>query len=156
MAEPGLREIERGPAFEVYQGPMCALRLDWTRGGAVRAIMVGYASAEMGGIINKRRDAIVRSKVQLTMLYDMWETIGYDSALRLELTKWGQAHKGEEEMVHILSRSKLVNMGVSVVALAVPERVKGYSKRTEFDVLAKNFGLPLNPPMPAAGAAPVI
>jgi len=153
MADANFREIERGTTFEVHQGSMCAQRIDWTRTGSVRIIVVGHASVDVAEVIIRRLDSVLRSKVRITALYDLWDTNGYESGVRVELTKWGQKHRADVEMIHFLSRSKLANMAVSVVALAMPGLVTGYGKRAEFDVLARKLGFPLNPPMPG-GFAP--
>lgn len=156
MSDPNFREVDKGPTFEIHQGTMGVQRIDWTRSGAVRAIINGYATVDMAEVINRRRDALVRTKLRITMLYDLWDVTSYDSAIRLELTKWGQAHKEDEDMVHFLTRSKLTNMAVSVVSLAVPGMVLSHQKRADFDIVAKKLGLPFNPPMPPVPAPPPI
>jgi len=153
MTASTFREVEKGPTFEIYQGPLCVQRLDWTRDGAVRSIYVGHIGVECAEHIFRRWEALVRAKQRITMLHDAWETTGYESGFRVDLTKWTQKNPSAIGAVHMVTRSKLVNMAVSVVSLALPGLVTGYSKRSDFDLLAKKLGLPLNPPIPQ-GFAP--
>jgi hypothetical protein len=88
------------------------------------------------------------------VFHDMWAVKGYESGFRVEMTKWAEKHRGEVKEVHMLTQSKIVSMAISVVGLALPGLMKGYSQRHDFDVLAKKAGLPLNPPMPVFSASP--
>jgi hypothetical protein len=84
-----------------------------------------------------------------TVFHDTWAATGYESGLRVEMTKWTEKNKGAVKAVHMLTQSKIAAMAVAVVGLALPGLIVGYSTRHDFDVLTKKAGLPLNPPMPA-------
>ena len=143
------REIERGPTFEIYHGAGCTNRLDWTRQGIVRTIMMGHAGVASAEAIIRRFEVVVRFTGRITALYDVWDLTGYDSDFRIELTKWGTKNRSTIDAIHATTRSKMVNMGLSVANLAMGGILTPYGNRADFDAVAKRFGLPLNPSMPA-------
>jgi hypothetical protein len=124
------------------------MRLDWSRTGAVRILVVGHGHAEFAPPALKRFDLTMRSLGKLAVLADFWDMPTYDSGLRVELTKWGTTpeRRGKFE-IHVLSRSKLVTMGVTVASLALAG-LTSYSARMDFDRFAQKQGLPINPPIP--------
>ncbi len=140
-----VREIEKGPAFEVWQGSG-AMRLDWTRQGALRIIVAGHGHAEYAAPVTRRFEALLRSTQRITILADFWDMPGYDSGLRVELSAWGAGHRSIFDL-HVVSRSKLVTMGVAVASLAMGG-TKSHSQRASFDAEAKALGFVINPPMP--------
>jgi hypothetical protein len=91
-----------------------------------------------------------RMKTNICMFYDYWEATGYESAYRVDAVEWVKKNPGSLVETHFISRSKILNMAVSVAALAVPTgtTIKSYGKRPEFDILCLKAGLPANPPMP--------
>jgi hypothetical protein len=91
---------------------------------------------------------MVRAKQPITMFHECWETNGLESGFRVDLTEWVKKHPGAVAEIHVLTQSKIVAMAVSVANLALSGLLKGYSKRTEFDVLCKKRGLPLGVPLP--------
>jgi hypothetical protein len=152
MGDTEFHEVERGSNFAIYQGPMCVVREDWS-GPAIRFTYVGYITAQAAPAYVQRMTSIARTQSRILLFQDFWEATGYDSAWRVECTKWGKDNAAKVAETHILSRSKILNMGVSVVALALPGVViKSYGKRADFDILAKKAGLPLNPSIPALAA----
>src|SRR5689334_22832169 len=129
MTDPAFREVDRGPLFESYQGPGCAQRLDWTRQGVVRSTIVGQAVTGSAESIVRRCEVFLRAKQAIILLHDAWDCIGYDTGFRHALTNWAQGHPGAITEVHVVTRSKLVSMGISVTNLVLPGLMKGYSKR---------------------------
>lgn len=143
-----LREIEKGPNFEIYEGPLCIQRLDWTREGALRSTYIGHLMGECADTIIRRWEVMHRAKQPITMLHDAWDATGYESRVRVDLIEWGKKNPSAIAAVHILTQSKVVAMSVAVSNLVFPGLVAGYSKRIQFDVLAKKLGFALNPTMP--------
>jgi hypothetical protein len=144
-----LQQIDQGPTFEVFQGPLSVQRHDWNKKGGVRLIVVGFATAENAALAKERYTELQRPNTRWTKMYDFWEMTGYEPAFRADLLKFAQTHLSTTDGIHALNRTKVMNMGISVTSLALPGLVKGYETRAEFDALCKKLGLPLNPPMPA-------
>jgi hypothetical protein len=143
-----VREVEKGVAFEVWQGPTGAMRMDWTRQGVHRMILAGHGYVEYAAPLLRRWDAVLRFTGRATLLVDLWDTPAYDSALRVAMTGWGVKHRTDMDALHVLTSSKIVGMGVSVANLAMGGIVTAYTQRATFAPLAKKFGLPINPVMP--------
>src|SRR4051812_41753883 len=119
MVEPAptsngpVREIDRGPSFELWKGPAGGMRLDWTRQGAVRIIVVGHGHGEYSDPAIRRWDIARRTCAKAVMAIDFWEMPTYDSAMRVKMTAWTMQHRSDAEP-HVLQRSKIVFMGLTV------------------------------------------
>jgi hypothetical protein len=144
--------IESGSTFELYKGPQCLQRLDWTRAGteaAMRMTHVGHMEAWCADRIIVRWNALLRLGVKrITNCHDCWEATGYESGFRIKNVAWSKEHPGVHAGIHFLTRSKLLNMGFTVVSLALPGLVNSYGKRQDFDLLMKKLGLPVTVVMP--------
>jgi hypothetical protein len=148
MADIVFHEVERGATFATFQGPTCVLRGDWSN-GVVRSIFVGHIEAGCAQACIQFWQAGLRTAPKIMLLQDFWDATGYDTPWRTGTTDYAKKQADKFIGAHILSRSKILNMGVSVAALAAPSWVvKSYGKRVDFDLVAKQAGLPLNPPMP--------
>jgi hypothetical protein len=144
------RQIENGPTFEIYQGATCVVRVDWTP-MAVRTIAVGHAQAEAAEAVTRRFEAQIRAgRATFIHFLDVWDYTGHESGFRTGFVDWTQKHPGVQKEVHVLTRSKFMNMAIAVANLALSESlVRAHSKRTDFDILVKKTGIPLNVSMPA-------
>ncbi len=156
MAEPdvtqsqGVREIEKGATFEVWRSPTGALRLDWTRQGAVLETLLGYGHQEFANVIVRRWEALRRTGVQILILADFSEMPNYDSPVRTTQQEWILKHRPSViQPFHVLSRSKMVGMAVAVANLALGGMITAHTQRTTFDVVVKKAGLGPNPQMPS-------
>ncbi len=148
MADIALREVEKGPAFATYEGSACVVRADWSV-GAVRLIYVGHIETAVAQVCIKHWAAAMRTAPKVILFMDYWDATGYETGWRVEATAFAKKNDSKISHSYILSRSKLLNMAVSVAGLAVPSVVlKSFGKRVEFDVEAKKAGLPINPPLP--------
>jgi len=69
---------------------------------------------------------------RIDVLHD-WELLtGYESVVRQELVRWAQEHERPGH-VHILVKSRLVAMGVSVANVALGGKLKVYADRQKFE-----------------------
>jgi hypothetical protein len=144
VPDPALevREIEKGPTFEVWQGSG-TMRLDCTRQGVVRIIVSGHGHAEFVPAVLRRWDGAIRAAGSMTLLVDFWDMPAYDSGLRVPLQGWGVSHRSQVEAIHFLSRSKLVAMGAAVSNLALGGMITMHNQQGSFDAVAKKLGLPV-------------
>jgi hypothetical protein len=65
---------------------------------------------------------------------DLEHMTGYDSAYRIAITKWGNTVRDRCGKWMMLTRSRLVAMGVAVSNMATGGTLEATTKRTEFDV----------------------
>jgi|HubBroStandDraft_6_1064221.scaffolds.fasta_scaffold262090_2 hypothetical protein len=151
-ADPGtpdsLRLSVSGSAFEVWQGPTGAIRYDWTRAGVIRVIIVGHGHASYATPSIKNYDTVLHFTGRISVLFDYWDMTGYDTEFRVKTSAWAAKHQSLVDSGYMVTRSKLVAMGVSVVNLVIGGKIKAVSNRAEFDQEAKRVGFMLNPPMP--------
>lgn len=101
----------------------------------------GHADAVLVDHILQWRDAIVAEQGKIALFDDLQRVSGYDSEVRARLTKWAHEHKREIVAFHILVRSKLVAMGVSVASLALGSAIHAHARRETFEAaLARETG----------------
>jgi hypothetical protein len=101
--------------------------------GVVVTRMRGHATADhlppIVSAVGSELDAGRRPDV-----FHDWELMtGYDSAVRVAITDWYRGVRDRVGKVHVLTSSRLVAMGVSVVSLAVGARVETYASRPSFE-----------------------
>lgn len=68
----------------------------------------------------------------LEVFHDWEHVTGYDSIVRQEFVRWAQEHPKQGD-AHILVKSRLVAMGVSVANVALGGRLKVYADRPKFE-----------------------
>jgi hypothetical protein len=141
-----VREVDRGLTFETWQGSG-AMRLDWSRQGHVRVIVHGHGHVDYADAVVARWESVRRVNGRVTLHIDFWEMPTYDSGLRVGMTGWATKNRDSVDGVHVVTRSKLVSMGVSVANLAMGGIFTTHVQRAEFDLLMTKLGLPLNPSM---------
>src|SRR5690606_35425297 len=94
------------------------------RGTLSRAFVPGYL---------RSLERVLAARPGLLSFCDWYDMEGYDSDARMALTQWTYAHRSEFAAIHILLRSKLVAMGVSVANLALGGFMTVHSARAPFD-----------------------
>jgi hypothetical protein len=134
-----LRKIESSATFEVWQVQSSTMRFDASRKGIVMLTLVGHGYAEFGALCIRHWNEALRRSDRLTLLVDFWDAPGYDSPLRVALTEWTVEHRSQLDTIHVLARSPIVRMGISVANLALGGLVKTYSLRASYDVAVKSI-----------------
>lgn len=67
-------------------------------------------------------------------VFDDWErALSYDPRARLEMTRYAMSVRDRVRATHVLVRSKLLSMTVSLVNRALDNRFRIYSDRQEFE-----------------------
>ncbi len=136
--------VDSGPSFEIWKGPKGGMRIDWTKKGAVRFIVIDYGYAGYAPAITKRwsNAILLATEGKIDALVDFWDMTGYDSQFRIETQTWGQQHPKNLGKVMLLTRSKLVSMGAAVANLAIGGVLKTFTRKDEFDRESSKLGLP--------------
>jgi hypothetical protein len=101
--------------------------------------VIGHASTP---IVNEYLEHLgpecARGKVEV--FHDWYDVTGYDTEARKALTEWNLAHQSSVVQVHMLVKSKVVAMGVSVASVVAGRDFAVYSDRARFDnVLALRY-----------------
>ncbi len=101
----------------------------------------GYAIAEFAPAILESREMILHDCGKIALFDDLEHMTGYDAEVRLQLTTWSKKNRGRIVAFHILTSSKVVQMGVAVASLALGGGIKAHTKRRAFDTaLGKSVG----------------
>jgi hypothetical protein len=125
---------------EVWQLRQSTLRLDWPRAGIVGITIEGYGHLEFANPCTQRLEEALRATERLTVLADFGEMSGYDSGYRIALTDWVAKRRPRLDAVHVLSRARLVNMGVAVANLALGGMLTTYTERSRYDRAIRDLG----------------
>ena len=94
--------------------------------------VTGYLEKDIVSKITHPIDKLIGQGARPIIFNDWWELSGYDSDARLKLTDWIFWIRGKIVGSHILVRSKIVSMGVSIANLALGGMLTVYTDRQEF------------------------
>lgn len=92
----------------------------------------GYLEKDIVTKITAPIDRLIANGAKPVIFNDWWELSGYDSDARLKLTDWIFWIRGKIVGSHILVRSKIVSMGVSIANLALGGMLTVYTDRADF------------------------
>jgi hypothetical protein len=121
------------------------LEITTVRPGVVLQRFRGHALPPMADAIAERLEHELARFDRIVVFDDWEEATGYESEVRIRLTAWTQRHLDRIPETHILVRSRLLAMGISVANLAVGNKLLAYTSREAFEaMLARAKG-------PAAG-----
>lgn len=114
----------------------------WSRGelrvktseNVVYMSLNGYLDKDYVTNITQPVDKLILAGMKPLIFNDWWEMTGYDTDARLKLTDWIFWIRGKIVGSHILVRSKIVSMGVSIANLALGGMLTVYTDRQEFSL----------------------
>jgi len=109
------------------------LRISRPARGIVRTQVVGFAPREFLAPIVQAVDAELELAPKPEIFHDWAEMTGYESASRASMTAWYGRVKDRCGSVHVFTMSKLVAMGVSLVALATGNSLIAHASRPPFE-----------------------
>jgi hypothetical protein len=126
---------------ELWRAGRGSLALRWTEGGAIYVRGETHGDRRLTSPAVRRKDAVLAKARRVRVFYDFWEMPTYDSEMRTEWTRWLATHRASLDSLHVLARSKLVLMGVSVANLALGGIVRTHSTREPFDAQLRAAGI---------------
>lgn len=109
------------------------LRCEEPAPGVLLITARGHIAAEGIAAVIAWRNEAVRRCGQVDLFDNAYEVNGYDSAVRTRATEWSAANRAAIRSQHILLRSKIVAMGVSLANIALGGRVAVYTMPNGFD-----------------------
>jgi hypothetical protein len=123
-------------------GAKDGIRLDTKRGavlfqepapGIVVYSVAGFADVELHRmILPDLEEAIARNR-SIEFFADGGDLEGYDTPFRVEWTEWFKANRDNLADVHVLVRSSIARMGLSVANLATGGMLRPYYSAASFD-----------------------
>jgi hypothetical protein len=117
--------VESDSQSECWRASRGTLRLSWTESGCMLVVLGVHGDRALAPLMTRRADAII-AQTKLTLFFDFWEMPTYDSEMRMLWTQWLLSHRSHLNGLHVLARSKLVSMGVSVANLALGGIIQSY------------------------------
>jgi hypothetical protein len=111
-----------------WAGPRTQVRL-WSpvRGVVVHSV-VGHFTLDAAKVVMEGIAKVWGEKAPVSAFNDWLGMDGYDSEARIALTDFVFASRRQFDSIHILLRSKLVSMGVSVADLALGGMIQAYTE----------------------------
>ena len=103
----------------------------------VRGVVVhefkGYLEPDSARLLIDRLERLMGTRNAIDAFND-WEGIsGYDTEARVLLTEWVRRTRPRFRSIHVLVRSRLVGMGISVANLALGGMLTAHHERRSFD-----------------------
>lgn len=124
---------ERGQWRETWKGPNWDLVMTSPVHGIFLTRISGHADLDCALHLMRAFDRIATITIGPLDVFHDWELVtGYDSVVRQELVRWTDENEKPGE-VHILVKSRLVAMGVSVANAALGGKLVVYSDRVKFE-----------------------
>ncbi len=143
--------LQAGRGAEVVETARGRLEIWQAAPGVVVQRVIGHATKEVAAAIAAYNGRLI-ARGQRPLIFNDWEAlVGYDSDARIALTAWTVANKQNLRGIHVLLKSKIVAMGISVSNLATGGIITAYTSRPEFErALAEASRMGTVPP-PAPG-----
>jgi len=92
----------------------------------------GYLEKSLVPRIKEPTERLIACGLRPRIFNDWWDMSGYDAEARNKLTEWTLRIRHNIASDHILVRSKIVSMGVSLANVALGGLLTVYTDRTEF------------------------
>jgi hypothetical protein len=105
------------------------MTINWTSSGGLLVVVAVHGDRVLAPLMTQRADTIV-ARGRVRIFFDFWDMPTYDSEMRIQWTNWLAKHRARLDEIHIVARSKLVAMGVSVANLALGGIIKSYPAPT--------------------------
>lgn len=97
----------------------------------------GYLEEGFTPLILEGLERSLRRGGKPVLFVDAEKLEGYDPSVRRECTKWFGEHKHEVVAQHMLVRSRIAKMGLSVASLILGTVIVGHHERVSFDAALK-------------------
>jgi hypothetical protein len=110
----------------------CKLTTERPAEGVLFTRLDGHMDVAAARRIVDAGNQVIREHGRLLVFHDWEEMLSYDTEARHVLTSWAKEIDRSVERAHILFRSKLVAMGVSVAAMALGGMLTAHPSRTSF------------------------
>jgi hypothetical protein len=125
--------VARARVEGIWRNDQGEIRLDEPATGLLHTRMIGHASPEMARFIVAGGERIMEGGGLMTAFHDWADATGYDTESRQLLTDWGVRRRAQIERVHLLVRSRFLQMGVAVASLVLRGMLVSHPDRDHFD-----------------------
>lgn len=123
-------EISDGTRWESDRG---SLEASLPAPNVVVFVEQGFLVGSFAPHIVNTLNGVLSKGIRPHIFVDCYDLVGYDSEVRVASTNWLKQHRDDVVCQHMLVRSKLTKMGLSVASLALGGVLVGHSTRASFD-----------------------
>ena len=128
-----VRKVDCGPGELGWDSDRGSLRIRHGARHVILFVEAGFLVKDFAPLITEHLDGAVRGGARPEIFVDAYDLEGYDSEVRLGATNWLKTHKSAVRKQHMLVRSRLTKMGLSVASLALGGVLEGYADRDAFE-----------------------
>lgn len=128
-----LDRLELGGGAEGWGSARGQLIVRHPAPGVVVFVEKGFLTSEFAPHIVAHSDRALEEAVKVEVFVDGYDLDGYDPEIRNGASNWLRSHSSRVIAQHMLVRSRLTKMGLSVVSLAFGGLIRGHHERKEFD-----------------------
>lgn len=97
----------------------------------------GFLEADFAPLISRAMDITLRAPGKPLFFVDAESLEGYEPSIRTTASGWIKEHSSEITCQHMLVKSRLAKMGLSVASLLLGAVIIGHEKRFTFDLALK-------------------
>jgi hypothetical protein len=116
----------------ILTGPRGRAEADFSTPGVAVIRYVGLAMGEFTGPLQARLDAWLKEGRRVTLFVDAVALEAYETPFRKLWAGWMRDHRDALDGVHILFRSKIVEMGISIVNPLIGGLIRPWSDSAAF------------------------
>jgi hypothetical protein len=125
-----------GSKVERWGSPRCTLDIEWCTPRVLLFTYNGYIPGEVVAFFEPIVAGVIARGQRPKMFVDMWDCTGYESDFRREITRWVMGLDKSVDPFHLLVKSKIFAMMISVIRLAINdprhERAFAHTDRLAF------------------------
>jgi hypothetical protein len=125
-------------AAEVYEDARGRIDVSNPSGGVLLVRMVRHASGGFITPLTVMGARLLATPERIQVFFDLGELLSYDSAARVSVTDWLLTNRARIVSIHVLTRSKLVGMGVAVANLALGGMMVVHREPAPFNVALRS------------------
>lgn len=123
----------RGAPIGSWQTPRGEVRVYAPAPGIYVTWSRGHLCRSLAKEIIATGNRLLETQPTLEVFHDWEAGESYDSAARLDLTKWGIDVRKRVTKIHVLVKSKIVKMGVAVASIALVGMIESHDERRSFE-----------------------
>lgn len=128
-----LTRVEAPSGEESWTSPRGSLTIRHPGPGVVLFIEKGFLVADFAAHIRTHSERALEQSAAITLFVDGFDLDGYDPEIRNAGSAFLKEHGPKVVAQHMLVRSRLAKMGLSVVSLMFGGLIKGHHERNSFD-----------------------
>ena len=120
------------PNEKAWKSERGSLRIRVPHARVLVFIEEGHLEEDFAPLIQTASNDALKQGAPLSLFVDCYDLVGYAPSVRKAPTDWLMAHREQVDVQHMLVRSKITKMGLSVASLALGGLLKGHVSRASF------------------------